>query len=253
MRDRKEHARLRRYFSPALSSQGLRASEALLTEKIDWFMQHIIVPAATSGQPLEIYERLYTLNLDISSLLSFGNSLDTLKGNNKTALHGVKSFTTVIPLTVMIPILRYLPIDLIRKGFQGLRELEAVIRACLVAYRARVENEGLKSENRTLVYNLVTAADPEVRGSALTLDELVANSIIFLVGGTDTTTITMCYTLWELGRKPETRAKLRKELLGAFPDPEIAPTYDVTSKLVSRECLEGLLIRTTITLALKLY
>jgi cytochrome P450 len=233
--DRQEHARLRRHFLPALSSQALKASEGQLTEKIEWFVQHVIAPAAASGEPLEVYKQIYSLNLDIISLLSFGKSLDTLKGDNRPALFGVRSFIKVIPLTSMIPILRYLPVELIREGFRGLRELEALTRACLVAYKARVYNGEFKGGgHRSLVYNLVTAADPEAGGTTLTMDELVSNTIIFLVGGTDTTTITVCYAIWELGRRPEIRAKLRKELLDAFPDPKIGPTHETSSKLVSR-------------------
>ena len=67
----------------------------------------------------------------------------------------------------------------------------------------------------------------------MTMEELVANVVVFLVAGTDTTTITVCYVLWELGRRPEMQARLKKELLAAFPDPNTVPTYDVTSKLVS--------------------
>jgi cytochrome P450 len=236
-RDRKDHARLRRQFSPAFASQAMRASEGQLIEKIDWFVEYVIGPAAASGQPLEVYDPTYSLNLDIISLLSFGKSLDTLKGDNKTALHGVKQFTTVIPMTSMVPFLRKLPIKLIRDGFRGLQELEDLTRACLVAYKARIQNEVVKGENRSLVYSLVTAADPEAGGANLTIEELVANVIVFLVAGTDTTTIAVCYVLWELGRRPEMQARLKKELLAAFPNPNTAPTYDITSKLVSHHAL----------------
>jgi cytochrome P450 len=232
MRDRKEHARLRRFFAPAFSAQSLRASEGQIAERIDWFVERVILPATESSQPLEMFESIYRLNLDIISLLSFGKSLDTLKGENRIAVRGVKSFTTIIPLTAMLPILRYLPTDTIRQGFRGLHELEELTRACLTAYKSRIDAGEIKDEeSRSLVYNLLTASDPE-GGANLTMDELVANCIVFLVGGTDTTTITVCYAFWELGRRPEIRAKLRKEILAAFPDPGVMPTYEQTSKLV---------------------
>jgi cytochrome P450 len=209
----------------------MRASEGQIAEQIDKFVERFILPAAASSQPLEMFQSMYSLNLDIISLLSFGKSLDTLQGENRIALHGVKSYTTVIPLTAMAPILRYLPTDTIRQGFRGLRELETLTRACLVAYKARIEAGDHKEDRRSLVYNLVTASDPE-GGANLTMDELVANCIVFLVGGTDTTTITVCYAFWELGRRPEIRAKLRKDIRAAFPDPSVMPTYEQTSKLV---------------------
>jgi cytochrome P450 len=81
--------------------------------------------------------------------------------------------------------------------------------------------------------NLLDAIDTET-SSKLTLEELVENTIIFLVAGSDTTAVTTIYTIWALNQKPEVYKKFTDEIRTAFPDPRVEPTYEVTSRLVSR-------------------
>lgn len=85
----------------------------------------------------------------------------------------------------------------------------------------------------TFLRNLVDARDEETGGSKLSFEDLVENTIIFLLAGSDTTAITSIYLLWECAKNPAVKKKLVDEIRDAFPDKSQTPTYEEASKLVS--------------------
>ena len=62
-----------------------------------------------------------------------------------------------------------------------------------------------------LVRALIDARDPET-GQALTDDDICHELVLFLLAGHDTTSTTLCYTLWALGRNPDIQVRVHNEV-----------------------------------------
>jgi len=137
---------------------------------------------------------------------------------------------TVVPIQSFFPLLRYVPIKYIQDGFRGLNRLINFSQSSVQGFVNSVKQDPSFATG-TFLRNLVDAEDAET-GSKLSEEELVENTIIFLVAGSDTTAVTTLYTIWECGKNPDVRDRLVKEIRTAFPNPQERPTYEKASKLV---------------------
>lgn len=138
----------------------------------------------------------------------------------------------VIPVQSFIPVLRYVPIPRIQEAYSGLKKLVTFVQRTVRDFQGRVEKEGDSFAKGSFLRNLIDARDEETGGSKLSFEELVENTIIFLLAGSDTTAITSMYLMWECGKRPEVRKKLVNEIRTAFPDHKQMPTFEEATKLV---------------------
>ena len=138
---------------------------------------------------------------------------------------------TVVPIQSFFPFLRYIPVKYIQDGYRGLKKLINFSESSAKSFMNSAKEDPEFAKD-TFLRNLVDAKDTET-GSKLSFEELVDNTIIFLIAGSDTTAVTTMYTLWECGRQPGVKAKLVDEIRTAFPDPNEMPTFEKASKLVS--------------------
>lgn len=62
-----------------------------------------------------------------------------------------------------------------------------------------------------LVQALIDARDPDT-GRRLGDDEICDELVLFMLAGHDTTSTTLCYSLWELGRNPDLQSRVHTEV-----------------------------------------
>ncbi|MBN3512537.1 cytochrome P450 [Mycolicibacterium nivoides] len=72
-----------------------------------------------------------------------------------------------------------------------------------------------------LVRALIEARDPDT-GRQLTDDEICDELVLFMLAGHDTTSTTLCYSLWALGRNPELQSRVYDEV-AALGDRTLTP------------------------------
>ena len=231
-RNKAAHARLRRLVSHAFSLKGLLQDEPMIHDKVRTLLDVVFTPAACEKTSVDIFSKMMDHYLDITTYLSFGKSFDCVSGKG-TLNHGdLDSFMVVVPTQAFFPQLRYVPIKKIQEGYKGLARLINFAEKSVQDFHSKIERDPDNFARGTFLRNLFDAVDTET-GSKLTFPELVENTILFLVAGSDTTAVTTIYTIWEVSRRPEVKKKLIEEIRTAFPDPRHQPTYDETSKLVS--------------------
>lgn len=129
--------------------------------------------------------------------------------------------------------LRYVPIPRIQEAYRELQKLVGFVQRSVQNFQIQKEQGGDSFAKGTFLRNLVDARDEVTGGSKLSFEELVENTIIFLLAGSDTTAITSMYLMWECGKRPDVKRKLVDEIRTAFPDPSVIPTYEQASKLVN--------------------
>lgn len=246
--DKSQHARVRRLVSHSFSLHGVLESEALLRSKVEAYVDNVFragvstksspntPPGSSNTRSVEIYTKTHQHYFDIIAQLSFGRPFSSLTDETATSYRDVDHFIDVVPITSLFPFLRRLPLRFIRDGYRGVDRLEGFSRQAIRDFISDLDGQKSEKDNEggQFLRNLVTAKDAET-GSNLTVDELVENVIIFLVAGSGTTAVTTTYFIWEMGRRPEMQKKLVEEIRATFPDPDIFPSYERASKLVSSE------------------
>ncbi|KAL6245978.1 hypothetical protein RBB50_007131 [Rhinocladiella similis] len=230
-RDKTAHARVRRLLSHAFSLKALLQDEPLVHQKVGELVERVLAPAAQKGQSVDIFGMMMCHYLDIVSYLSFGKSFDSVSGHGEISHHDLDCFMVVVPVQSFFPFLRYVPIPKIQEGYRGLRKLINFAQRSVIEFQDKVKQEGDDFAQGTFLRNLIDARDEETGGSKLTFEELVENTIIFLVAGSDTTAVTTMYIIWECGKNPQVKKKLVDEIRTAFPDAKHAPTYQEAAKL----------------------
>ncbi|KAJ9614975.1 hypothetical protein H2200_001049 [Cladophialophora chaetospira] len=243
--DRHQHGRVRRLLSHGFSLNGLLESESLVAAKVDQYVdlvfrqnENTIEGSGSSRlneKTVDIYRKSHELYLDIISQLGFARSFDCLNGDNTTALDDVDAFGLVVPAQAFFPGFRYLPIPAIRQGFERVARLERFARKCLNDYiqgsSGRAGGGGYDPRKHTSILSSMLNAQDTESGTNLSMEEIVENTIIFLVAGSSTTAVTLTYLVWECGRRPEVMKKLVEEIRSTFPSNGEMPSYREASKL----------------------
>ena len=109
----------------------------------------------------------------------------------------------------------WLPTPARRRARAASAELHRVADQILQACRREPDHEA------PLVRALISATDP-VTGRTLTDDEIRDELVLFLLAGHDTTSTTLTYALWALGRHPAMQDRVRAEA-AALGDRELTP------------------------------
>lgn len=99
---------------------------------------------------------------------------------------------------------RWLPTPARAQFRRNLGAIHAVVDDAVAAIRTG------RSRDAELIRLLIDATDP-VTGTPLTAREIRDELTEFLVGGHDTTSTTLAYALWAMGRQPDIQAKVAAE------------------------------------------
>jgi benzoate 4-monooxygenase len=139
-----------------------------------------------------------------------------------------------LPLAIR-PFMRHFYLDSF--WYAGLRASSNLAKIGVAAYKKRAAQEKSDDSNpstrKDLMSFLIKAKDPDT-GLPLPGDEIAAEAISFIVGGSDTTSSTMTNFVDFVSRDMEVQSKMYRELREAFPGPldkDWVASYDVASKL----------------------
>lgn len=113
-------------------------------------------------------------------------------------------------------LLKYLPFDTFwSQGIRGTKSLG------IIGYNAYLKRKSLQTQRKDILSFLFNAKDPET-GGPLPEQEIIAESISFIVGGSDTTSTTMTNVVDIVSRHPEIQERLQKELDETFPSDDLS-------------------------------
>lgn len=79
---------------------------------------------------------------------------------------------------------------------------------------------------------MLNATDPETSGSKkLSDDEVVAQSVIFLLAGYETSSTTLSMTCYHLATNPDIQQRLQQEIDSVWIDEDKIPSYETVREL----------------------
>ncbi|OQE11322.1 hypothetical protein PENFLA_c072G04756 [Penicillium flavigenum] len=236
------HQRKRKFLNPAFSARALREFEPHMDEEIRlWKSRMLDMTTGTSAKvDFSIWSKClsesqgmvtegiliegYTANylaFDVIGSFSFGKPFGFIqkgydaygliqtideRGEVFNALGSVPSF--------LRPFMKYYRFDSFwKRGAKAKANFEDF---CRRAYLER--KHGNSCDRRDLLSYLLAAKDPDT-GTPLPEEEIIAESISFVVGGSDTTSSTMTNFIDFVSRDKELLERIQKELDTQYPGP----------------------------------
>jgi cytochrome P450 len=231
-----DHARFRKALSPAFSEKSLRDQEPLLNVYIDLMIAKL-KDVARSGTPTDMVKWYNLTTFDMIGDLAFGEPFDGLKN---TRLHSwVATIFQAIKITPLMRSLTQYP--LILKAIMLVMS-RSILRA-RQAHIAYTEKVVMKRVHDRALHGRPDFMDSMLkhRGEkdGLTDTELVSNSAVLVMAGSETTATVLSGVTYWLLRTPEALRKVTNEVRTAFEsETEIGFTNTTARLPYMLACLE---------------
>ncbi|OQE05742.1 hypothetical protein PENVUL_c022G04779 [Penicillium vulpinum] len=194
--------------SAAFAPRKLEAMEPLIRLHIDTFCETIAAAGKT-----DIAAMLGALSIDVLSDLCFGKCFDTLK-NEPERDRILEAMEKAVELVIREGTMHKWP----RAVWKVLHSKEKMIKRGYVYQRAAgamMEQMNRKSEREDFFTNILQARRPD-NGQPYEMPELMGESILLLVAGSDTTSTALTVIIWHLLANPKTMEKLTAEIRANF-------------------------------------
>ncbi|KAI9595870.1 cytochrome P450 [Syncephalis fuscata] len=231
------HRRLKRMIGPVFSNGSVAEVEPLVREAGIKRLVARIAEYANAGTNFDIMELFLYTSCDIIGEVAFGGSFNTLlcKPDEKPhpVIHWINDITYLGILKFGLGPLCH-PL-LFSRYFESERKLIEFTRSAILK---RIQ-ENTEQDNKhqfkngyvkDVLQRLLESKDDET-GNKFNLDEMIAQSIAMLVGGTDTTAITLTWGMYILCQYPKVMHQLKEELMAAFPDSNQTMLYNDVKQL----------------------
>lgn len=249
-----EHWRyMRSIITPAFSAAKLRKMQPQLNETLNTMSTTLLrMVENVRGGVLDMRKVLSALTMDIICNTSFGYRMNTLQDlDNEFSQHAKIVSTLSIEsnplngLPLIMPciktIFKLLDLDYVNKD--SLTYIKNVVSDMICTRRS--ENKACEGQIRDILQNLINAHTDEghdtvdengnicdnsytfFKSRGLTDDELIANTIVVLMAGYDTTATTLTWMCYLLATNPDVQRKLVHCIEENIADDE--PTYENVS------------------------
>ncbi|KAF4448425.1 hypothetical protein F53441_8148 [Fusarium austroafricanum] len=213
--DRHEHAWKKRILSQKLSDSAIRSFEPKISGLIDRFCDSVLPAAPDKGAGMtnsfNMSEKCDHLFFDLVISIVFGENFDLI--GTPWYRHIPPSLAKSnerISVIVQWPYVAFRRMDkvLFRDSVSGRKEFLRFVHN-MVTERVR------RGSGNDVLSGLLDASDPTT-GNKLTQDEIVAESILMLVAGSDTSSTLLSSLFFYLTRSPEKKERVTREVRSTF-------------------------------------
>ncbi|KIP08448.1 hypothetical protein PHLGIDRAFT_23489 [Phlebiopsis gigantea 11061_1 CR5-6] len=201
LQDFSVHAARRKPWTKAMSPVNSKNFDPIIVQKARELMEEL---AKHQGQPVNIAHWMMLYGYDFMGHLVFGREFGMLKaGKDNSGLihgleHGLYSSSMIAHIPWSLPILQCLPI-----GDGGSVTMQRLANDIV---RKR---QDAGSHAKDIYYYLVSTSSA--------CQELLAEGLLAIIAGADTTAVTLCHFMYFMMRHPECADSLRREVDAAFP------------------------------------
>jgi cytochrome P450/nitrite reductase/ring-hydroxylating ferredoxin subunit len=202
---------LRRLTMEALSPQHLRSFYPAL-RAVAARLYRRWGAAADAGRPVDVEEDFKRFTVDLTTQLAFGHDLNTLEQEGDVLQRRLER---VFPglnrrLFAVVPLWRLLKLPAERRLEEAVAEVLELLRGLLGAARARLQADpGRADHPETFLEAMIQARDDA--GQPFSEGQVLGNAIQILLGGEDTTALTLSWAVHELCDHPGAAVALQEE------------------------------------------
>lgn len=189
-----------------------------------------------ADQSVDMQEWLSKLTLELILSTAFGVDANIQVGENIEMLENAKKFFQVPPI---VRRLARLPVASTIIGFLGRLRGNLHYFGDLAQHVIKTRRQRGVTGRKDLLQLMMDAHDENKRESIgkLTDDEIVAQSILFLLAGSDTTGNTLSFIVYFLAVNPDVQEKLRMHIKEAMKFNAEASLYDVAKGIEYLDCV----------------
>ncbi|RKP05868.1 cytochrome P450 [Thamnocephalis sphaerospora] len=210
------HKKLRRLIAPSFSMSAILEIEPIVKAAGTDVLMARVDKHAESGDTINLMDFLQQMTFDVIGAVSLGQSFGLQNSANTDVIGWMEDIIILGFMKIALGPLFHLRL------FPKLCESQRnIIEFARTAVRARRESS---SKSNDILQRLLDAFDEET-GEKLSEDQVIAECIIQLSGGTDTTAVTLVWAMHLLLENPKCMEKLQAELRQAIPDPDTDISY----------------------------
>lgn len=222
---------LRRLTMEALSPLHLRAFYPALREVAVRLHQRWGA-AADLGEPVDVVEDFKRFTVDLTTRLALGHGLDTLEQEGDVLQRHLEQVFPGITrrLFAVLPLWRLVRLPAERRLERAVAEVLDLLRGLLGAARARLEADPARAARPETFLEAMLLARDEA-GQPYSEGQILGNAIQILLGGEDTTALTLSWAVHELCDRPEVVAALQQEADRALGGAVAPASVDVVAAL----------------------
>ncbi len=222
---------LRRLTVEALAPVHLRAFYPALREVAGRLHQRWTV-AADAGRTVEVEEDFKRFTVDLTTRLAFGHDLDTLEQGEDVLQRRLELVFPGINrrLFAVFPLWRHVKLPAERRLERAVAEVLGVLRGFLGETRARLAADASRAARpETFLEAMVLARDEA--GRPFTDGQILGNAIQILLGGEDTTALTLSWAVHELCDRPDVVAALQEEADRVLEGEAVPADFEAVARL----------------------
>ncbi|KAJ7024287.1 cytochrome P450 [Mycena alexandri] len=203
------HANRRRIWNRGMSSESLQEYESILAKRVTQLVDRL---EGLSGT-VDIAEWFSYFTFDFMGDMAFGGGFEMVRdGGDKDGLwtiieNGAKNIAVVSHIPWLVPTLYKIPM-----ATRGLKELRQFGAACATN---RIKTG---SQVKDLWYHLMDEAGMEKEQPSFA--EVVADGVLSIIAGSDTTAIALSSFVWFILSNPEAYRRVQAEVDSVYPDGE---------------------------------
>ncbi|EDO33559.1 predicted protein [Nematostella vectensis] len=224
--------RIRNTLSPAFSAHKMKLMVPLINSSCDVLINKL-TKVAESGESFFTHKFHQGLTMDTILKTAFGIQSEAQTNYDDPAFKAArKSLSTSTTRRVIVTLLFLMPFknyifkafpSLVIGNFEGLLEMTKMI--------VEVKKSNLHNEAKDMLDLMLSAAANENTSKKLSDMEVLAQSLIFLIAGYETTNITLSFVAYSLATNPEVQEKLQREIDSVWTEEDEMPSYDTVHNL----------------------
>ncbi|MDY7225203.1 cytochrome P450 [Hyalangium rubrum] len=204
--------RQRKLLNPGFQATHLETfypSLSTITQRLRGVMEL----AAKEAHTVDVLPLIMRYTVDVTCIVSFGLDLNTVEKGSDTLQLQLEQIFAALQHRVVAPFPYWKLLPGTRPVDRALAATRKVMLEIIDSARKAMEREPERAKQpRTLLEAMLVAQDEESDGARLTDDEVIANVVILLLGGEDTTANTITWMLHYLASMPEMQARARQEV-----------------------------------------
>nr|DBA26469.1 TPA: hypothetical protein GDO54_010723 [Pyxicephalus adspersus] len=233
--------RIRTVLSPTFTSGRLKEMFQIMKDYSNTLVKNIQVYVA-KDEPCPIKNVLGAYSMDVITSSSFSVHVDSLNNPNDPFVTKTKKllklglFSPILVFVVLFPFLRPI-LEALNVSFFPKEFLNFYINAVTSFKEKRLKGD--PSGHVDFLQLMLDCRTEDVSGlnkeqKALTDSEIMAQSIVFLLAGYETTSSTLSFLFYNLATHPDVQQKLQEEIDSYLPDKlriSWIPTYDILMQI----------------------
>ncbi|KAK7168062.1 hypothetical protein R3I94_002190 [Phoxinus phoxinus] len=230
--------RIRSSLSPYFTSGRLKEMFPIAVTHAERFIKNM--QKRDHEQPVKIKEVVAPYSLDVVASSSFSVDIDSINNPDDPFVTNIKKFVQFNVFNPLFLLILMFPSFAILLSKLGISLLSRSSMDFFYSALRKIKDERKESDGRVDFLKLMiqsqisddqakdTTSDQPVKG--LTDHEILSQSLVFILGGYETTSTTLTFLLYNLTTNPDCLEKLVGEIDTNFP-PDSPITYDALMKM----------------------